>query len=365
MTKIKLDIIAGTRPNFVKIAALYSALKNSIDLQKIFELRLIHTGQHYDFNMSGVFFDQLGLPKPDFDFGLGGKSQAEQVGSIMLAYEQLLASYKPDFCLVFGDVNSTLACAITAKKMHIQVAHIEAGIRSGDRKMPEEINRLLVDSISDIFFTTSESASHNLHSSGVKPSNVHFVGNTMIDTLLNNLDHLRQPDIIKEPNLKYFIATLHRPSNVDNVSYLRELLEKLSDAIGACKLIIPLHPRTKNNLGSNYEIPNNIVLTDSLPYLEFLWLIRNSVGVITDSGGVTEEATVLSVPCITLRANTERPETVDLGTNILVGSDFNLLKKCILDIQNKKWKKSVIPPFWDGKAAERIYEVLKNNSISS
>lgn len=355
-----IDLIAGARPNFIKISAIIRALDNYKKNRNL-KYRLIHTGQHYDNNMSNTFFKELNIPDPNFNLNCGSGSQAEQTSRIMIEYEKILNIKCPDLCLVVGDVNSTLACAITAKKSGVRVAHVEAGIRSGDILMPEEINRIVTDSITDFFFTTSEFANNNLLNLGVDNKKIFFVGNTMIDTLLFNLKRLKKPAIWDKFNLlknNYIVITLHRPSNVDEKNILENyLLEVLSNSNGL-PIIFPVHPRTKKILNTNFICNSNLHFVDPMSYLEFNYLVKNSKLVITDSGGITEETTVLGIPCITLRDSTERPETVSEGTNNLIGCNPKKIKKALKDIFTNKVKKGRIPKYWDGKTGERIVENL-------
>ena len=367
MAKTKIDLIAGTRPNFVKIAALYSALSRNQQLSEKFKVRLIHTGQHYDFNMSESFFSQLGIPTPDHNFGIGAGTHAEQTGAIMKAYEALLSNQTTDLCVVVGDVNSTMACTSAAKKLNVLVAHIEGGIRSGDRSMPEEINRIVTDSICDYFFTTTELASNNLLDSGIKSENIFFVGNTMIDTLFKNLPNFKAPQFFKEKKLsqkKYLVLTLHRPSNVDDLEKFSETIESICIAAEEMLIVFPAHPRTQKLFENNVGLPGNLILVEPLPYLEFNWIVQHAAGVITDSGGITEETTVMSVPCITLRATTERPETVTIGTNVLVGDDTSQMVDLVTQISNGVWKDSSIPEMWDGCSGERILSLISELGLS-
>ncbi|WP_026914478.1 non-hydrolyzing UDP-N-acetylglucosamine 2-epimerase [Christiangramia portivictoriae] len=355
---MKIDLIAGARPNFVKIAAIITAIRNST---QSFNFRLIHTGQHYDHNMSGNFFTDLNIPLPDFNLEAGSGSQAEQTASIMIGYEKLLNSFKPDICIVVGDVTSSMACAITAKKQNIELAHIEAGIRSGDMSMPEEINRIIIDSISDYFFTTSRDATENLIRAGHHKETIFFVGNTMIDTLLMHKPQFRPPEIWHELKLEkkqYVILTLHRPDNVDEISKLSRTLQTIEENSRGLPIIFPAHPRTAKIIQSQKPNSKNLHFTPPLGYLEFNFLVINSKLVITDSGGITEETTVLNVPCITLRDNTERPETVTIGTNELAGSNPENLPFYLKKLFDGKWKPGQIPEFWDGNAGKRIVEVL-------
>lgn len=356
-----IDIIAGARPNFIKIAPIIKYIEKKKNLSTKFNLdyRLIHTGQHYDKKMSGDFFEQLGIPIPSINLNVGSGTQAQQTASIMVSYEELLIKKPSDLCLVVGDVNSTAACAIAAQKLCIPVAHVEAGIRAGDWSMPEEINRILTDSITNYFFTTSVFANENLKKNGIDDENIFFVGNTMIDTLISNLDNLRAPEFIKDIDEEFFILTLHRPANVDDIDTLKNLLTHISEAARGIKIIFPVHPRTLKTVKSIKNIPNNINFVDPLPYLEFNYLVKNSKAVITDSGGITEEATVMDVPCLTLRNSTERPETISIGTNVLVGTEPKNIKPTLDLLFEGKWKKGGIPDLWDGRTSERIIDILE------
>lgn len=361
-----VDIIAGARPNFIKISPLIDALQSVKLKGKEIDYRLIHTGQHYDKNMSDKFFEDLGIPEPHHNLRAVGGSQAEQTASIMIGYESLLSERRSDICVVVGDVNSTMACAITAQKMSVKVAHIEAGIRSGDWSMPEEINRIVTDSITNYFFTTSLVASGNLLNCGVDKGCIFFVGNTMIDTLLKNRFRFQAPSIWNDLGLRekgYFVLTLHRPSNVDEESklesYLKEILRNNRDL----PVIFPVHPRTQkiiSRLLKKNELLNfnNLFIVEPLGYLEFNYLVERSKAVITDSGGITEETTVLGVPCMTLRENTERPETITVGTNVLVGTSPEGIKPAMEMLFSGNWKKGSLPELWDGKSAERIVSIL-------
>lgn len=356
-----VDIIAGARPNFIKVSPIIKRFKEKQKLSNSnLKFRLIHTGQHYDKKMSNDFFNQLKIPKPNINFNVGSGSQAQQTSAIMIAYEKLLLKKPSDLCLVVGDVNSTLACSISAKKLSIPVAHVEAGLRSGDLTMPEEINRILTDAISDFFFTTSSFANENLIRLGVPSKNIFFVGNTMIDTLKENLDNLIEPKIIDELNKKkYLVLTLHRPSNVDNIANLQNILKELSHAAKGLEILFPVHPRTAKILKKIKFMPKNIRFLDPLPYLEFIFIIKNSTAVITDSGGITEETTYLKIPCLTLRDSTERPETIKIGTNELLGSNTNKLNFYLNKIIKGKWKKGKIPHKWDGKSSKRIVDIIE------
>ena len=350
----KIDLIAGARPNFMKIAPIIDALKGTS-----MDFRLVHTGQHYDRNMSGSFFDQLGIPEPHVNLGGGGGTQAEQTARIMVGYEALLLKERTDLCLVVGDVTSTLACSIAAKKLNIPVAHVEAGIRSGDRSMPEEINRMVTDSISDYFFTTTEWAGDQLRRIGVEEEQIFFVGNTMIDTLLKHRPKFIQPACWQACGLaqgNYMVMTLHRPANVDGEAQFKALLDKIIEKSGDLNIVFPVHPRTRKTLEQLGVANERLHLLDPLSYLEFNYLVERARVVVTDSGGITEETTVMGVPCITLRDNTERPETVELGTNELIGTDSEAIGPAMHRLFSGAWKKGVIPPLWDGKTAHRIVE---------
>jgi len=360
---MKIDLIAGARPNFMKIAPLIDAIKKQEQSGKSVQFRLIHTGQHYDKNMSDTFFEQLGIPEPDVNLGAGGASQAEQTSAIMIGYEKLLQKEKPALCVVVGDVTSTMACAITAKKMLVPVAHVEAGIRSGDMEMPEEINRIVTDSITDYFFTTSKLAGENLKRSGADKKRIFFVGNTMIDTLLKQKPHFKQPEIWNKATLKeknFIMMTLHRPGNVDEEVTLKKFMNAILQSTNDLPLIFPVHPRTAKKLQQLGIVHKRLFLIPPLPYLEFNYLVERSKAVITDSGGITEETTVMGVPCMTLRDSTERPETITIGTNRLIGTDPKAIQPAMETLFSNNWKKGRIPDKWDGKAAERIVKIILN-----
>ena len=353
----RIDLIAGARPNFMKIAPIIDALKAAEARGGSLQFRLIHTGQHYDRAMSGSFFEELGIPEPDINLEVGSGTQAEQTAAIMVAYEKVLLKDKSDLCLVVGDVTSTMACAIAARKLGVPVAHVEGGIRSGDWTMPEEINRVVTDSITNWFFTTSETANDNLRRSGIPDDHIFFVGNTMIDTLLKHLPRLRQPACWTSLSLEarqYFVVTLHRPANVDGEQQLLRLLRAIAEGTQGLPVVFPVHPRTAKNLRDLDSRTPHLHYIDPLGYLEFNFLVKHARGVITDSGGITEETTVLGVPCLTLRDNTERPETITIGTNELIGTDPAKLAPALARLMAGQWKKGAIPPKWDGKAAERI-----------
>jgi UDP-N-acetylglucosamine 2-epimerase (non-hydrolysing) len=356
---MRIDIIAGARPNFMKIAPIIEAIEKQ--LGKKLTYRLIHTGQHYDRKMSGAFFDELGIPDPDVNLGAGGGTQAEQTAAIMVGYEKLLSEQAADLCLVVGDVTSTMACAIVAKKALMTVVHVEGGIRSRDLSMPEEINRMVTDAITDYFYTTSEVANQNLRQLGISDERIVFVGNTMIDTLLKNIPNLKKPaayDTFKLVEKQYIVLTLHRPANVDAEQQLKAMLQAIVDSSNGLPIIFPVHPRTAKmlqNLGIN---ASNLHFIEPLGYLEFNFLVKNAKVVITDSGGITEETTVMSIPCLTLRNNTERPETIDLGTNELIGTNPDNVAPAMKKLFSGEWKKGGTPPLWDGHTAERIIEHL-------
>lgn len=357
-----IDLIAGARPNFMKIAPIIDALKAAQARGGLLKFRLIHTGQHYDRAMSGDFFEQLGIPEPDINLEVGSGTQAEQTAAIMTRYEKVLLEQRSDLCLVVGDVTSTMACSIVARKLGVPVAHVEGGIRSGDWTMPEEINRVVTDSISNWFFTTSETANESLRKSGVSSDRIFFVGNTMIDTLLKQMPRLRPPLFWDELGLqpgKYFVVTLHRPANVDGEQQLLQLLQAIAGSTGGLPVVFPVHPRTAKNLRELEGYIPSMHYVDPQAYLEFNYLVKHAKGVITDSGGITEETTVLGVPCLTLRDNTERPETVTVGTNELVGTDPAKLPRVLARLMAGQWKKGAVPEKWDGKAAERIVAELE------
>lgn len=357
-----IDIIAGARPNFMKIAPIIKALQARQAEGGPLGFRLVHTGQHYDARMSGDFFTQLGIPAPDVNLEVGSGTQAEQTGAIMSRYEQLLLKAPSNLCLVVGDVTSTMACAIAAQKLCIPVAHVEAGIRSGDWSMPEEINRMVTDSISNWFFTTSDLANENLRAAGVGDERICFVGNTMIDTLLANLSRLKKPEFFDALGLQpggYLVTTLHRPANVDRGDGFARLLAAIAESARDLPVVFPVHPRTAKTLLDLGEVPANFHLVDPQPYLEFNYLVKHARAVITDSGGITEETTVLGIPCLTLRDNTERPETITLGTNELIGTDPAAIKPAMDKLFAGQWKRGSIPPLWDGKTGERIAEHLE------
>jgi UDP-N-acetylglucosamine 2-epimerase (non-hydrolysing) len=361
-----IDIIAGARPNFMKIAPIIRAL----DVHRVaggpLRYRLIHTGQHYDSRMSGDFFTQLGIPTPEVNLEVGSGTQAEQTAAIMTGYEQLLLKKRSELCVVVGDVTSTMACAITAQKLGVPVAHVEGGIRSGDWSMPEEINRMVTDSITNYFFTTSEFANVNLRRSGVSEDRIFFVGNTMIDTLLANYDRLRHPAFWADLGLHpkhYFVMTLHRPANVDELAQLQAMLLAISEGCRGLPVIFPVHPRTAKTLHELPSLPNNLKIVEPQGYLEFNYLVKHAKAVVTDSGGITEETTVMGVPCLTLRDTTERPETVAIGTNELIGTDPIKLGPALDRLFAGEWKQGRIPELWDGQSGTRIVAHLGRINI--
>jgi UDP-N-acetylglucosamine 2-epimerase len=354
---VKITIVAGARPNFMKIAPIIAAIRQKQQEGFDMSYRLVHTGQHYDANMSQSFFEQLGIPQPDVNLESGGGSQAEQTANIMLRFEKDLAAHPSQLVLVVGDVTSTLACSIVAKKMQVKVAHVEAGIRSGDISMPEEINRMVTDAITDYFFTTSDIANEQLRREGKTSDQIFFVGNTMIDTLLKHRHRFIQPPIWQEAGLlsqQYLVMTLHRPANVDEEEHLALLINEVMRNNHGLPVIFPVHPRTAKQLERIAVAHPLLYLTTPLGYLEFNYLVEKAKAVITDSGGITEETTVMGVPCMTLRNSTERPETCSIGTNMLLGTDPAALGPAMDLLFAGKWQQGGIPPLWDGHAAERI-----------
>ena len=340
-----ITLIAGARPNFMKIAPLIhvimKARKSGVDIA----YRLVHTGQHYDKQMSDTFFEELNIPTPDANLGCGGGSQAQQTAAIMVAFEKELMENPTDLVLVVGDVTSTMACSIVAKKLNIKVAHVEAGIRSYDMTMPEEINRMVTDSITDYFFTTTRWASSNLMKAGIDENRIYLVGNVMIDTLLANIDRFVKPTIYDELNLQE--------------NHLKALMTEIVENAKGLPIIFPIHPRTAKLFAElGIEAPN-LHIVSPMGYLEFNYMVKRALAVVTDSGGITEETTVMGVPCITLRDNTERPETCEIGTNELIGTNPNNIAPAFNTLLSGNWKKGGIPELWDGKAAERIVEILR------
>ena len=358
---MNITLVAGARPNFIKIAPIIEAIHNKQKEGFLLNYRLVHTGQHYDENLSRAFFKELCIPVPHVNLGVGSGSQAEQTAAIMIGFEKELQENPCDVVLVVGDVTSTMACAIVAKKAHVKVAHVEAGIRSGDLTMPEEINRIVTDSLTDYFFTTSEYANENLKKLGIEEHKIFFVGNVMIDTLLRYKDRFKKPvlwDDLKLTNKNYLVMTLHRPSNVDNKQLLKMLIEQIVNLSKGYPIIFPVHPRTQKLLNGLHLNSENIYYVNPLGYLEFNYLVKHALAIITDSGGITEEATVMDIPCITLRNTTERPETCVIGSNVLVGNDSKKINKAFKALFSGSWKKGSIPELWDGHAAERIVNHL-------
>ncbi|MBP5318696.1 MAG: UDP-N-acetylglucosamine 2-epimerase (non-hydrolyzing) [Paludibacteraceae bacterium] len=357
-----ITLIAGARPNFMKIAPIIRAMEQAMAEGAALQYRLVHTGQHYDAQMSQTFFDELGIPAPDANLGCGGGSQARQTAAIMTAFEEDLAAHPTDWVVVVGDVTSTMACSIVAKKSGVRVAHVEAGIRSFDLSMPEEINRMVTDTLADEFFTTSQTAGENLLRSGVEPRRIHFVGNVMIDTLLSNRHRFRRPDFFDREGLHeggYLVLTLHRPANVDESEHLRKQLQAIGLAAQGRPVVFAVHPRTRKILADSGIDTSGLILTEPLGYLEFNYLVEHALGVVTDSGGITEETTVLGVPCMTLRDNTERPETITVGTNELLGTDPDRIAPALGRLLAGQWKKGGVPELWDGHAAERIVNIIR------
>lgn len=360
---MKITLIAGARPNFIKIAPIINTIKKAQSEGEDIHYRLVHTGQHYDANMSDTFFEELNIPHPDVNLECAGGTQAEQTAAIMVAFEKELLANPTDLVMVVGDVTSTMACSIVAKKLRTKVAHVEAGIRSGDMSMPEEINRIVTDSLTDYFFTTTTWAGENLRKQGVSYNQIFFVGNVMIDTLMANINRLKAPDVFKKMKLspkQFLVMTMHRPANVDEEGKLKAFMQAISENVGDLAVIFPVHPRTKQIFEKAGMTAHNIHPIDPLGYLEFNYLVKHAKAVITDSGGITEETTVMGIPCMTLRDNTERPETITIGTNELVGTDPKNIKPALDVLFQGNWKKGGIPEFWDGKTAERIItEILK------
>lgn len=350
--------VVGARPNFMKISPIVHEL-NRRGISQI----LVHTGQHYDSNMSQIFFEELKLSKPDIFLGVGSDTHARQTARIMVAFEEVCQQYKPDLVVVVGDVNSTLAATLTAAKLHIPVAHVEAGLRSFDRTMPEEVNRIVTDHLSELLFTTEESANENLRREGIAQERIYFVGNCLVDTLMKHIDVAIQRSPWQLFGLdagNYALLTLHRPSNVDNRETLKSLIDVINEVSFRLPILFPVHPRTNQRLQQwQIQVNRNVILCEPLPYLTFLGLMAKARFVLTDSGGIQEETTVLNVPCLTLRWNTERPVTITSGTNRLVGTDPEKIFQSVEEILSGKWTAGSLPPLWDGKASQRIVDVIE------
>jgi len=368
MKKCKVVIVVGTRPNFIKITQFEKEFNRFGDF---FDYKLVHTGQHYDQNMSQVFFGQLGLKKPDITLNVKGKTPAEQIGTIIIKLDEFFSDFQPNLVVVVGDVNSTLAAAVAANKRNIKLAHLESGLRSHDRAMPEEINRILTDNITNEFYVTEQSGMDNLEAEIKREANLHFVGNTMIDTLVAFEKDIQASPILEEIKVStkdYALMTMHRPRNVDTKAALRKMLDVIQHITQYTKLVFPIHPRTTNSLKKHNlyeELTANkaVILTKPLGYLAFQKLIANSNFVLTDSGGIQEETTFRQVPCLTLRPNTERPVTVTIGTNELVPFDPKIIGAKIEAIHNGTYKTGVIPKFWDGLATRRIVAVMHQQHL--
>lgn len=360
---LKVLNIVGARPNFMKIAPIVREMKRR---ENEFLPLIVHTGQHYDEAMSDSFFRDLGIPKPDFHLNVGSASHAVQTARIMMEFEPIVLQEKPDWVLVVGDVNSTIACALVCAKLGVKIAHVEAGLRSRDRTMPEEINRILTDSISDLLLTTSQDADENLQQEGVSADKIKFVGNVMIDSLFYNLEKTKESKVKESLGLidkDYAVVTLHRPSNVDEKETFTGLLDALVSVSEKLPIIFPVHPRTRGNIekfGFGEKVENsNIKLIEPLGYLDFMSLYSTAKLVLTDSGGLQEETTAIGIPCLTLRENTERPITIEMGTNRLVGTNPEKIKQAAFEVLDRNSKKEAkIPPLWDGRAAERICDSL-------
>jgi UDP-N-acetylglucosamine 2-epimerase (non-hydrolysing) len=355
---MKVLNIVGARPNFMKIAPIVEEMRNAGGLDHL----LVHTGQHYDEGMSDVFFRDLGIPVPDIHLGVGSGSHAQQTARVMIEFEKVCVERKPDLIVVVGDVNSTMACSIVAAKLLIPVAHVEAGLRSFDRTMPEEINRLVTDALAELLFTTSRDANENLEREGVSAGKIHFVGNVMIDTLLKHREKAASLDVMPRFGLQpagYALVTLHRPSNVDDAAVLRGILEALDEISKSMPVLFPMHPRTAKRVQEFGLNCGGLRIVDPLGYLEFLNLTAHAGMVLTDSGGLQEETTILRVPCLTLRHNTERPVTITHGTNIMVGPDKSRIIDAARRVMSGGWKPAGPPEFWDGHAAERIVRVIR------
>jgi UDP-N-acetylglucosamine 2-epimerase (non-hydrolysing) len=353
---MKLVHVVGARPNFMKMAPVFHALAGRNGVEQI----VVHTGQHYDASMSDIFFAQLGMPVPDINLSVGSGSHGAQTAQVLMKFEEVLLSDRPDLVLVYGDVNSTMAAALVCAKLNVKVGHVEAGLRSFDRTMPEEINRIVTDQLADMLFTPSRDGNENLEREGIPPEKIHLVGNLMIDTLVRLLDQAHPPRIGQIEG-KYLLVTLHRPSNVDEPEMLRQIVETLSELSKSVPVVFPVHPRTRRRI-SEFELTlpdtSRFALLEPVGYLEFLGMQRNARFVITDSGGIQEETTFLGVPCLTVRENTERPITIEVGTNVLVGRDMARLKHEAGRILAGEEKNGSIPPLWDGRAGDRVAQIV-------
>jgi len=362
----KILICVGTRPNLIKITQFNSLLKKTQNI----EYKLLHTGQHYDYNMNSVFFEQLGIKKPDIFLNINQGSQIDVVSQIMVGAEKFMLEYKPDLVIVPGDVNSTFACGFVARYLGIKLAHLESGLRSFDRTMPEENNRILVDSISDYYFVTEQSGIDNLKNENVDPEKIFFVGNTMIDTLVhsdNSINSSSILDLINAEEQNFILFTFHRPANVDNKNALEKLVKLIVETSKGKKVVFPIHPRTRNRINEfgldGLLKKDNIVLVDPLGYFEFMKLVKSCKAVVTDSGGIQEESTYLGIPCLTVRPNTERPVTISKGTNTLLPLKVDEILKYVDQILNNQYKKGSIPELWDGKATERIVDIISKKIL--
>jgi len=360
MKTIRIITVAGARPNFMKIAPLMKEFKKHSDIEAL----LVHTGQHYDNEMSKVFFDDLDIPEPDINLEVGSRSHAVQTAEIMIRFEKVVLEKNPDLVVVVGDVNSTVACALVCSKLGIKVAHVEAGLRSFDRTMPEEINRILTDAISDYLFITEKSAESNLIKEGISRDKIYFVGNVMIDTLLQHKEKSEESRVLEKLRLgskEYAVLTLHRPSNVDSHETFKNIIMAIEEISKHIKVVFPTHPRTRRILASyskHVAYDGRLVCIDPLGYLDFLKLMSEARIVLTDSGGMQEETTVLGIPCLTLRNNTERPVTVEQGTNVIVGTNRHRIVEEALRILNARKDERIKPDLWDGKASERIVNAI-------
>ncbi len=366
--KLKILLIAGARPNFMKIAPL---LREFSKHSSRFAVKLVHTGQHYDFKMSEIFFRDLGIPKPDIYLGVGSGSHALQTAKLMTSFEKVLINEKPEWIIVVGDVNSTLACSLVASKMGVKIAHVEAGLRSFDRSMPEEINRIVTDSLADALFVSEPSGLVNLKKEGIPASKIFFIGNVMIDTLIYQMPEIDKSQILEKLKLmpkEYAVLTLHRPSNVDARHTLIEIFNILKAASARIKVIYAIHPRTRkmisiHGLNARFQSLKNVMLIEPLGYTDFIKLIKHSRFALTDSGGIQEETTILKIPCLTMRENTERPVTTAKGTNVLVGRGNVKIVRYIHQILNGRFKRGKTPSLWDGKAAQRIIKLFDKKSL--